>query len=581
MKYKLIGKNNYENALETVFINRGIAKDNINNFLFPTEKFENSYKLLKNINRGVECLNKHLQSQNKILIVIDSDCDGFTSSAILYNYLIDSQKLNKNNIEFVVQPKKQHGINHFPINLFEPFSLIIIPDAGSNDYLIHQQLAEKNIDILILDHHITEKESEHAIIINNQLKDAENKYYYPNQTLSGAGVVYKFCQALDYYYNLSSADNYIDLAMWGIVGDVMDIRNLETKYIIDAGLNNIKNPFLIKLIKAQEFSIGGEPTIESIVYYIVPLINALIRMGTIEEKENLFRAFINEDIYFDYKKRGSKETVKQHITVAMSRICKNTKSRQDKLKKKGIEVLKEKIEEKKLNNEKVLIVYNEEDTYKNLTGLMANELMDFYKKPTIILKNYTQNVYGGSARCNIKTQTGDEIKFIKIVQDTKLFSLAEGHENAFGINISHNNLNKLQSKFNKILENVIFENYIMVDFILEADQLNEEFIYQIGELNCWGQNVAKPKIYINNIIMNSSDIMLLGSRKNTIKFQYNNIDFIKFFTNEEYYNELTKYKRINIELIGTCGINIYENRKTPQIQIKKIKFNKKEKEILF
>lgn len=90
------------------------------------------------------------------------------------------------------------------------FDLILIPDAGSNDYEAHAALKSKGIDIIILDHHLAEKVSSDAIVINNQLSD------YPNKELSGVGVVWQFCRYIDEKMHTNYADYYLDLVALGL-----------------------------------------------------------------------------------------------------------------------------------------------------------------------------------------------------------------------------------------------------------------------------------------------------------------------------------------------------------------------------
>jgi len=89
------------------------------------------------------------------------------------------------NIFYQIHDGKQHGIILDKIP--DDISLVVIPDAGSNDYEQHHILKEKGIDVLIIDHHEADRISEDAIIINNQTCD------YPTKSLSGVGMVYKFC----------------------------------------------------------------------------------------------------------------------------------------------------------------------------------------------------------------------------------------------------------------------------------------------------------------------------------------------------------------------------------------------------
>lgn len=117
----------------------------------------------------------------------------------------------------------------------EDTHLLIIPDAGSNQYALHQELKERGIDTLVLDHHECEKESNAAIIINNQLSNE-----YQNKRLSGVGIVYKFCKALDDKLGLDLADSFLDLVAIGNIGDVIDLREPETRYYVKKGLKQIK-----------------------------------------------------------------------------------------------------------------------------------------------------------------------------------------------------------------------------------------------------------------------------------------------------------------------------------------------------
>lgn len=80
----------------------------------------------------------------------------------------------------------------------------------SNDYEQHKELSEKGIDVLVIDHHEAERISEYACVINNQLCD------YPTKSLSGVGMVYKFCQLIDKMLGKNIIDNYLDLVALGM-----------------------------------------------------------------------------------------------------------------------------------------------------------------------------------------------------------------------------------------------------------------------------------------------------------------------------------------------------------------------------
>jgi len=119
---------------------------------------------------------------------------------------------------------------------------IIVPDASSNEIALHKELSEHGIDILVIDHHEAEQVSPYACVINNQLDN------YPNKTLSGVGMVYKFCCYIDGLLQIQKAENFIDLVAVGLTGDMMDVRQLETRELIRRGFNHITNPFIKGII---------------------------------------------------------------------------------------------------------------------------------------------------------------------------------------------------------------------------------------------------------------------------------------------------------------------------------------------
>jgi single-stranded-DNA-specific exonuclease len=199
---------------------------------------------LDNIAEGAALLTQTLQIANsKILIVVDCDVDGFTSAAIIYQYikLIEPHQ----DIEFILHEHKQHGLqDHYQKLLDNDFAynLIILPDSSSNDYEYHEMIGELGSKFLILDHHEIDegqKISKYACIINNQLSQS-----YPNKELTGAGVTWQFCR---YYGTFINNDRYyadlIDLAALGICGDMGSVLNLENRFIMKNGFSNIQNYF--------------------------------------------------------------------------------------------------------------------------------------------------------------------------------------------------------------------------------------------------------------------------------------------------------------------------------------------------
>lgn len=135
-------------------------------------------------------------------------------------------------------------------------------------------MANKGVDVLVIDHHEADKVSEHACIINNQLCN------YPTKSLSGVGMVYKFCSYMDMLLGVNNADQFLDLVSLGMIADMMDLRDFETKHLIQKGLKQIRNPYFKAMVAKNEFSLRDGITPIGVAFYVAPYVNATIRMGT-------------------------------------------------------------------------------------------------------------------------------------------------------------------------------------------------------------------------------------------------------------------------------------------------------------
>ena len=559
MQYKLLGRNDTFVPIETIFENRKI--NDFKEFLDVSKKDEIDYNKLNNIQKGISLLLKHLDNNNEIQLIVDSDVDGITSSIVLYLFIKEIYPNAK--ITYSLHTEKQHGLSE-DITILDNTKLVILPDASSNDYKQHKELNEKGIDILIIDHHEAPKESEHAIVINNQLSDA-----YSNKSLSGVGMVYKFIKALDDYLFTNYSSKYLDLVALGNVADSMDLKSKETRYYVKKGLEQVNNVFLQALIRQNEFSLDGKYNITSLGWTIAPQLNGVIRSGTKEEKELMFRALLGEEEMFDYKPRGKKETIQEDLQSHMARLCNNIKSRQDNAVKKALPIIESKLD----MNQKILIADVTEDLNKNYTGLVAGKIVEKYNSPTILYKKVKDDIVGGSGRGTDKV-----LKDLKeFLNESKQFVFCQGHPQAFGFQFDINKLNDIIKYSNEKLENIDIEpiDLYWVDFILEDYDIDSFIVDEICKYEDeWGNGVDEPLIVFKDMIINTSEIHLRGNKQKNMIFDFNNIKFIKKHTKEDEFKELIHKNKlvekdfdIKITLIGKCRNNNYNGVTYSQIEI--------------
>ena len=573
MNYKLIKPivPSYS-ALEQILTNRGVPHNEIHNYLNTTDDDVNSFlcfgedKLKAAAAALIKCINADAEAE----VIVDSDCDGFTSSALLINYLYDLFPAWVNNkLTWFMHTGKQHGLSDFTPR--ENTKLIIIPDAGSNDYEYHKKYSDKGIDIIILDHHEAERVSEDAIVINNQLSN------YPNKEMSGVGVTWQFCNYLDFLLNKTYATKYLDLVALGMDADMMSLLSIETKHLINKGLSQIKNPFFEVMVEKAAFKMK-EPTPIGVAFYVAPFVNAAVRSGTQEEKEIIFQSMLNfrACAKVPSTKRGHKPGEMEAIYVQAARTATNVKNRQTRAQDAGLDFLENQIEAQNLLNNKVLLFkLNVGDIDRNIAGLVANKFMAKYQRPCCILTRVEEtqddNVivsYQGSARGCDKTGIDN---FKEICEATNCIMYAEGHQGAFGLGIFEENIDEFIERTNELLADASDEVIYYVDYIYDNVHVDPQHIQDVcRHAELWGKDVDEPFIAVKNLKITKDMIALMSpDKKPTLKITLpNKVAIIKFNSSPEEYESLySEQGYISIDLVGRYAVNEFCGNRYPQILI--------------
>lgn len=594
MNYKLISEPETNcDVLEQVLINRGVNKDDLKNYFMAATCGE-----AKNINSpetlGITPLEEaasallHTISGNKeCIIIVDCDYDGFGSSALLTNYLHDLfPSWTENHVTFFLHDGKQHGLADFMSNLenmdTDNIRLIITPDSSSNDYDCHKKLKEKGITVLILDHHEADKISDDAIVINNQLSD------YPNKSLAGTGVTWQFCRYIDSILDRNNADKYIDIVGMTQISDMMDLRNIETRTLVTLGTkyDNLENPFIAGMADKNAYSLRKMANLQQeddyitpmgAAFYIVPLVNATIRSGTMEEKRLLFDSMLNHKAFTEIlsNKRGHKLGEKERVIDQALRMVTNVKNRQTKAEKVALEYVDELIEKRGLWNNKVLLfLLDKDDAQKvpsNIGGLVANRIMGKYQRPCCMLREHN-GIFSGSAR---GCQKADVSEFKDLCEETGVTTFTAGHQGAFGLGIKKENIDTFINKTNTFLKDMPTEPKYYVDFVYTPEVLkySADDIIRIGNnFFLWGQNIDEPYIAIKDLKISKQDINIYEGKTNTLKItlpQNKFITFIKFNISDE---EMEIFNNIGdgyieLEVVGRCSVNKWQDKEYPQIMI--------------
>ncbi len=564
-------------ATQQILLNRGVPLCDQEEWLnansehlrtlneFDEETFNNMRWIYNEI---VTCLSQRKQ----IAIIVDPDVDGYTSAAILYNGIGRLLKYSFPPMDVycmmipIFHEGKAHGFNDVMDKILEVNpGLVIAPDGGSNDIEAHKELAKEGIVSAVLDHHeidINPKESP-AIIVNVQNSEHKNK------ALTGAGVTWAFIryweESRNYHHKVS--DSLLDLCALGNIGDMADYRELEIRAIAKCGLENVQSPFLDFMIKKHDYSISKMNGLNyySCAFYVAPYINAVVRSGTMEEKEFVFKALLDpyaKKMVEPSSSRERRAEIPWYEEAVL--VTERVKRRQTNQQNEAMEFFDNQIEEEKLADNAIILCHcGEDDIAPSLAGLIANKIQAKYQHPTMVLRDCGDEL-SGSARnysyCDI-----DDMK--SICSGTGLMNLAAGHSNAFGAAISKSKVSQFIEATNEAYKGITWVPTYWVDYSWEADEVDADKILEIGSMTIFGQEIPESLVAVKDVPLKPSMLTLMGKNKDTIKVALpNGVNAIIFKQSEEVYKEMCDADTY-LYMVCKPNVNEWQGVVSPQLLV--------------
>lgn len=495
-----------------------------------------------NIDEWCEKLNYAINEKEKFYLLVDSDLDGYFSSSMFYIYC---KHINPNvNIIPIFHTEKQHGIDKDNLKYLksqEP-SILVVLDAGTNDIKQDKKLTELGWQILCADHHKQEKKiNSYCLLVNNQVS---NKVV--NKGLSGTGVAWKTCKRYDELYGYNFSKKLISYVAIANIGDSMSFTFTENETFRHWGMLSIYKvlkPFVANLNRNDEtdnkaFSFG-----------LITNINSLIRLGTQEDKVELFKALCGEI--------DSAETIEK---------CKKLHNKQSSETKRLLEHSVEIVD-----NDKFVIARILEKT--TLTGLVANKMMSIYEKPIFLTHSRDNGELAGSVRSPFE---------IKDLLPQELFNYNQGHNCAFGTSYQKENEQALIKALNSL---DIPSEPLQTVFISTTTKDIPNYLYDfIDDYRAYfGMDIPIPRIHIKPFSLYNDEIQVLGAKQRTIKFRRNGIDFILFNCSNKLKEQLKlnsqQKQMVALEFIGEPCYNEFRGQRNKQFIIDsnniEISYNKK------
>lgn len=569
--------------------------------------FHNPF-FLPDMQASVACLARHIQKGSKILIYGDRDSDGVSSTALLSYYL--RKRFPQLNFYSTTSSQSDlYGLSNEAIQKIYKYSpqLLITLDFGTTNQQEIQDLYEKGIETIVIDHHEIPEMPHPAYLINPKREDSE----YPEKDICTAFLTLKFISCLEYYLSHEFDQIYF-----------LKTAFFEGKYYRNAIPLEIQQAFLPnKEVYINE--LPGDPRIPTpnrLFYYQLSKIPGFLEIfheclplagiGTITDMMPLTgenRTLIKLTL----KNLNSILNGTQKGILGLSELIKHLKFQKDKITAKDIgwtlgpilnsagrmgktelaldlllcmeeKEVKLKIEELIKTNEerkertkrnlhkmnlyfqrhphKILepfVFCYEPDMEPGVSGIVATRMVETFFKPAIFIAP-DKGIGKGSIRSYGKENVLDFLKEAKDILDH-----FGGHKEAGGFSIQ---LNKIPELEKRLLERASHwlskENqepsYYESEVTLEPEDLNIELLSELEKIEPTG--LGNPPILLSLKDIEPIYFQFMGDGTHA-RFKVIRANGIKFVIWREArrFSELLNYKS-KISLWGYLEENFYQNK---------------------
>jgi single-stranded-DNA-specific exonuclease len=396
-----------DNLLAQLLVNRGIDPAQKEEFLSPSwEEGTHSPFAFTGMQQAVDAAMDALEHGKRIIIHGDYDADGVSGTTLLFGAFHEiAEKFDwQANIHAFLPDREKDGYGvamHTVERLAdEGAKLLITVDCGIANGLELGKAHERGIQVIVCDHHqMGQHFPEHAIVLH-PLAPGET---YPNKTLCGTGVAFKFASALIIEAQKRGASFprgyekwFLDLVAIATVTDVMPLtgENCLLEYHGLRVRQKTRRPGLRALIEMSGTSFADIDT-TAIGFRIGPRLNAAGRMASARAA---FDALSAKTLEEGKERSGVLESLNKDRQTVFQQMYKEAE---------------EQVRAHYLDDQ-LLVVYAPHWA-PGIVGLIAGRLQNDFGKPAFALTNVEDHVVGsgrsmgGLHLVELMNSCGDEL----------------------------------------------------------------------------------------------------------------------------------------------------------------------------
>jgi len=452
---------------------------------------------LTGITKAVALLDKAIDTQQKILIVGDFDCDGATSTALMVRVLREMGA----QVDFLVPDRFKYGYGLTPeivalgIETYDP-DVIVTVDNGISSHAGVELAKAKGLTVIITDHHLTTQATPNAdaVVNPNQLGCD-----FASKSLVGVGVAFYVLGNLakvrrQANKSTTQVSRYIDLVALGTVADV-GVLDQNNRILVHQGIQAIKQGRCcvgILALLEQASRQAADITAQDFGFILGPRINAAGRMDSM-------RIGIDCLLTDDWGEA-------QRLAHQLDKLNQERRQVEQGMRQQADSILRtlenpsEQNAVNQVTHRKRSIILYQDEWHQGVIGIVAGRLKESYHVPAIVFAPADtaliedDDPIKGSARSIEGIHIRDAIESVAQTYP-ELISHFGGHAMAAGLTIKRKNFEPFCKAFDEVIAAVadeVFAETLYSDGELTAGEFTVDFVDSLQTLAIWGHGFVAP-----------------------------------------------------------------------------------------
>jgi single-stranded-DNA-specific exonuclease len=473
---------------------RGVTQDQLDDFFSWNLRDLPDLTSLIDLDKCAHKIIETIDSGKKIGIYGDYDVDGCTSCALFYQFF----KMIGIEVE-LFQPSRfieGYGIHASAIDnaIEKDVSLLITVDCGITNCEAADYALEKNLDLIITDHHkdIREEMPKAYAVVNPNRRDEPS--VSPLTALAGVGVAFAVCLQVKNILDKAGkkTPSIYPLLQYVAIGTICDMAKLNpmNMKLTRHGLKQIINTEYSGVACFFNDEDRNAPfiTSEKISFYVGPLINSKGRLDHPEKALNLLISTNHKEAFENYShleisNRDRKMIQKEVFDEAKLQVIKNLKS----------------------DDQLINIVY-EPHWHEGVIGIVASKLVETFEVPAIVFSDAKEpGIIKASCR------SAGELNLFEALQACEdLFLKFGGHKAAAGLSMKKENLPQLKEMlFNYLNPIPEIQRTVQTHFDIEMsfNDINRQLVKVLETMEPFGMGNSKPVFRMKDCIIESYKVL--------------------------------------------------------------------------